>query len=103
MTAESWTEKSRVLAAAGLVVMGRDAQKIEQLSNLGPLIEAANVSETRLLTGQSIDELLSIVPTEELLLSQILKCKLTRQLCKQLWQDPNWSGYWKDNRANHYG
>ena len=68
MTAESWTEKSRVLAAAGLVVMGRDAQtKIEQLSNLGPLIEAANASETRLLTGQSIDELLSIVPTEETL------------------------------------
>ncbi|MAC97519.1 MAG: DNA polymerase II small subunit [Euryarchaeota archaeon] len=68
MTAESWTEKSRVLAAAGLVVMGRDAQtKIEQLSNLGPLIEAANASETRLLTGQSIDELLSLVPTEETL------------------------------------
>ena len=48
--------------------MGRDAQtKIEQLTNLGPLIEAANASETRLLTSQSIDELLSIVPTEETL------------------------------------
>ena len=66
MAAESWTEKSRALAAAGLVVMGRDAQtKIEELTNLAPLIEAANASNTRLLTSQSIDELLSIVPTEE--------------------------------------
>ena len=66
MAAESWTEKSRALAAAGLVVMGRDAQtKIEELTNLAPLIEAANASNTRLLTSQSIDELLTIVPTEE--------------------------------------
>ena len=68
MAAESWTEKSRALAAAGLIVMGRDAQtKIEELTNLAPLIEAANASNTRLLTGQSIDELLTIVPTEETL------------------------------------
>ena len=41
MTSESWAEKSRSLAAAGLIVMGRDAQlKIEGLTNLDPLIEA---------------------------------------------------------------
>ena len=68
MAAESWAEKSRSLAAAGLIVMGRDAQlKIEGLTNLGPLIEAATASSTRLLTGQTIDELLTIVPTEETL------------------------------------
>ena len=68
MTSESWAEKSRSLAAAGLIVMGRDAQlKIEKLTNLGPLIEAATASSTRLLTGQTIDELLTIVPTEETL------------------------------------
>ena len=68
MAAESWTEKSRALAAAGLIVMGRDAQtKIEELTNLAPLIEAANASNTRLLTSRSIDELLTIVPTEETL------------------------------------
>ena len=66
MATESWAEKSRVLAAAGLVVMGREAQtKIEELTNLSPLIEAATASSTRLLTSQSIDELLTIVPTEE--------------------------------------
>tara|TARA_B100000214_G_C23971606_1_gene630447 strand:- start:1842 stop:3476 length:1635 start_codon:yes stop_codon:yes gene_type:complete len=68
MTSESWAEKSRSLAAAGLIVMGRDAQlKIEGLTNLDPLIEAATASSTRLLTGQTIDELLTIVPTEETL------------------------------------
>ena len=57
MATESWAEKSRVLAAAGLVVMGREAQtKIEELTNLSPLIEAATASSTRLLTSQSIDE-----------------------------------------------
>ena len=66
MATESWAEKSRALAAAGLVVMGREAQtKIEELTNLSPLIEAATASSTRLLTSQSIDELLTIVPTEE--------------------------------------
>ncbi len=68
MAAESWAEKSRALAAAGLIVMGRDAQnKIEELTNLAPLIEAATASSTRLLTSQSIDELLTIVPTEQTL------------------------------------
>ena len=66
MAVESWAEKSRILAAAGLIVMGRDAQtKIEKLANLSPLIEAATASSTRVLTSQSIDELLTIVPTEE--------------------------------------
>ncbi len=46
--------------------MGRGAQeKISALPNLLPLIEAAAASETRLLTAQTIDELLAFVPTEE--------------------------------------
>ena len=84
ISAESWTEKSRALAAAGLIVMGRDAQtKIEELTNLAPLIEAANASNTGLLTSQSIDELLTIVPTEETLTEAEPNPKYPKH-CKQL-------------------
>ncbi|DAC65682.1 MAG TPA: hypothetical protein D7I15_04680 [Candidatus Poseidoniales archaeon] len=65
MTSETWAERSRSLAAAGLIVMGQEAKnKIEALPSLSPLFEAAAASETRLLTGQVIDELLAFVPTE---------------------------------------
>ena len=65
MTGETWAERSRALAAAGLIVMGQEAKnKIEDLPSLSPLIEAAAASETRLLTGQVIDELLAFVTTE---------------------------------------
>ncbi len=65
MTGETWAERSRALAAAGLIVMGQEAKnKIEDLPSLSPLIEAAAASETRLLTGQTIDELLAFVTTE---------------------------------------
>ena len=65
MTGETWAERSRALAAAGLIVMGQEAKnKIEDLPSLSPLIEAAAASETRLLTGQIIDELLAFVTTE---------------------------------------
>ena len=66
MTDETWAERSRALAAAGLIVMGQEAKnKIEDMPSLSPLFEAAAASETRLLTGQVIDELLAFVPTEE--------------------------------------
>jgi len=66
MTGDNWAERSRQLAAAGLLVMGKEAQeKIASLPNLLPLIEAAAASETRLLNAQTIDELLAFVPTEE--------------------------------------
>ena len=65
MTDETWAERSRALAAAGLIVMGQEAKnKIESLPSLSPLIEAAASSETRLLNSQTIDELLAFVPTE---------------------------------------
>ena len=65
MTDETWAERSRALAAAGLIVMGQEAKnKIEDMPSLSPLFESAAASETRLLTGQVIDELLAFVPTE---------------------------------------
>ena len=86
MATESWAEKSRALAAAGLVVMGREAQtKIEELTNLSPLIEAATASSTRLLTSQSIDELLTIVPTEETITESNPEMKLPT--LQATWQD----------------
>jgi DNA polymerase II small subunit len=39
--------------------------KIQNLPNLIPLIEAATSANTRMLTGQVIDELLTLVPTED--------------------------------------
>ena len=66
MSADDWSEKHRTLAAAGLVVMGSEARmKIQNLPNLIPLIEAATSANTRMLTGQVIDELLTLVPTED--------------------------------------
>ncbi len=66
MSADDWSEKHRALSAAGLVVMGSAArEKIQNLSNLIPLIEAATSSQTRMLTSQNIDELLTLVPNEE--------------------------------------
>ncbi|HIC75400.1 MAG TPA: hypothetical protein EYO98_02150, partial [Candidatus Poseidoniales archaeon] len=65
MSAEDWSAKHRTLAAAGLLVLGDDAQeKLQTLPNLMPLIEAASASNTVMLTSRTIDELLAIVPTE---------------------------------------
>ena len=55
-----------MLSAAGLLVMGLDAKnKIEQLVDINPLIEAARSSKVQLLTAQTIEELLSLVPSNK--------------------------------------
>ena len=48
--------------------MGLDAKdKIEQLVDINPLIEAARASNVQLLTSQSIDQLLSLVSVEQVI------------------------------------
>ena len=65
MVGESWAERQRKLAAAGLLVLGKEAQaKIEVLSEVSPLIEAAQRSNVALLNEQTVDEMLSLVPKQ---------------------------------------
>ena len=66
MASGDWAQQQKMLSAAGLLVMGLDAKdKIEQLVDINPLIEAARASNVQLLTSQSIDQLLSLVSIEE--------------------------------------
>ena len=65
MVGESWAERQRKLAAAGLLVLGKEAQaKIESLSEISPLIEAAQSSNVTLLNKQTVDDMLSLVPKQ---------------------------------------
>ena len=65
MVSGDWAQQQKMLSAAGLLVMGLDAKdKIEQLPDINPLIEAARASNVQLLTSQSIDQLLSLVSIE---------------------------------------
>ena len=65
MVGESWAERQRKLAAAGLLVLGKEAQaKIENLSEISPLIEAAQRSNVTLLNEQTVDQMLSLVPKQ---------------------------------------
>ena len=65
MVGEDWAERQRKLAAAGLLVLGKEAQaKIESLSEVSPLIEAAQRSKVVLLNEQTVDEMLSLVPKQ---------------------------------------
>ena len=65
MVSGDWAQQQKMLSAAGLLVMGLDAKdKIEQLVDINPLIEAARASNVQLLTSQSIDQLLSLVSIE---------------------------------------
>ena len=62
MASGDWAQQQKMLSAAGLLVIGLDAKdKIEQLVDINPLIEAAHSSNVKLLTTQSIDQLLSLV------------------------------------------
>ena len=64
MASDDWAERQKILLAAGILVTTQDAkEKIESLDNLTPLIEAANSSNIQILNSQSIDQLLSLVPT----------------------------------------
>ena len=66
MVSGDWAQQQKMLSAAGLLVMGLDAKdKIEQLVDINPLIEAARASNVQLLTSQSIDQLLSLVSIEQ--------------------------------------
>ena len=66
MASGDWAQQQKMLSAAGLLVMGLDAKdKIEQLVDINPLIEAARASNVQLLTSQSIDQLLSLVSIEQ--------------------------------------
>ena len=66
MAGEDWAERQRVLAAAGLLVIGRAAQeKVQSLQDLAPLIEAAQSSNVVMLSERAIDEMLTLVPTEQ--------------------------------------
>lgn len=66
MVSGDWAHQQKMLSAAGLLVMGLDAKdKIEQLVDINPLIEAARASNVQLLTSQSIDQLLSLVSIEQ--------------------------------------
>ena len=66
MVSGDWAHRQKMLSAAGLLVMGLDAKdKIEQLVDINPLIEAARASNVQLLTSQSIDQLLSLVSIEQ--------------------------------------
>ena len=65
MTSQDWGERQRVLAAAGLLVIGRAAQeKVQSLPDIAPLIEAAQSSNVVMLSERAIDEILTLVPTE---------------------------------------
>ena len=65
MTGQDWGERQRVLAAAGLLVIGRAAQeKVQSLPDLAPLIEAAQSSNVVMLSERTIDEILTLVPNE---------------------------------------
>ena len=66
MASDDWAQQQKMLSAAGLLVMGLDAKnKIEQLVDINPLIEAARSSKVQFLTAQTIDELLSLVPSDK--------------------------------------
>jgi DNA polymerase II small subunit len=68
MVSGDWAQQQKMLTAAGLLVMGLDAKnKIEQLVDINPLIEAANSSNVKFLTTQSIDQLLSLVSIDEVI------------------------------------
>ena len=63
MSSESWSERSRILSSAGLVVLGsKTKDKLEKLTSILPLIEAAHASGVVLLDSNTIDNLLSLVP-----------------------------------------
>ena len=64
MSPSDWHLRHKELTEAGLIVQSSAVQKIEKLQSLIPLIEAANSSGVRLLDGNTVEELMSIVPQE---------------------------------------
>ena len=63
-----WAEMQRQLTAAGLLVVGRAAQeRIQRLSDISPLIEAAQRSNVVMLSERTVDEILTLVPTDDVI------------------------------------
>ena len=63
MVSENWAVRYRKLTEAGLIVLGSEAkEKIESLSSILPMLEAARSSDVKLLDSKTIDDLLSLVP-----------------------------------------
>ena len=61
-----WAEVQRQLPAAGLLVVGRAAQdRIQRLSDISPLIEAAQRSNVVMLSERTVDEMLTLVPPDD--------------------------------------
>ena len=80
MASDDWAQQQKMLTAAGLLVMGLDAKnKIEQLVDINPLIEAANSSNVKFLTTQSIDQLLSLVSIDEVISEESANSKKKSQ------------------------
>ena len=66
MADEEWAERQRQLTAAGLLVLGKAAQgRIQRLSDISSLIEAAQRSNVVMLNERTVEEMLTLVPTEE--------------------------------------
>ena len=66
MADEEWAERQRQLTAAGLLVLGKAAQgRIQRLSDISSLIEAAQRSNVTMLNERAVEEMLTLVPTEE--------------------------------------
>ena len=66
MVDEEWANRQRQLTAAGLLVLGKAAQeRIQRLSDISSLIEAAQRSNVVMLSERAVEEMLTLVPTEE--------------------------------------
>ena len=66
MVDEEWANRQRQLTAAGLLVLGKAAQeRIQRLSDISSLIEAAQRSNVVMLSERVVEEMLTLVPTEE--------------------------------------
>jgi DNA polymerase II small subunit len=65
MAADDWPERQRILASAGILVLASAKERIQEIRDIQPLIEAARSSGVRMLDSRSVDELLSLVPNHE--------------------------------------
>ena len=65
MGSTGWQSRHKELSKAGLFVQSSAVDKIEALSSIAPLIEAANSSGVRLLDASTVDELLAFSAPEK--------------------------------------
>jgi hypothetical protein len=68
MGEDEWANRQRQLTAAGLLVLGKAAQeRIQRLPDISSLIEAAQRSNVVMLSERAVEEMLTLVPTEEVI------------------------------------